>query len=105
MDALQLLAERISKGDAAATTVMRRELETQLVHIVRRTVRLRTARTAIARQILAEAGPTLDEHSRSSEEEREQLVARVARRVCDSVIARLRCNPAANLRMRDTVCA
>ena len=83
------LARQVRDGDATAAAELRRKLEVQVPRIVRRTIRLRTADSALARQILADAERVAHTDSRA-EPGALGLVGRVARRMCAALLANLR---------------
>ena len=101
MSGLQTLAARVNQGDATAVAEFRQELETQMVRIVRRTMRKRAGTSALSRRILAEADREARPVGRP-EGKAEGLVGRIARRICESVVGKLRPGTAENT-MNDTV--
>jgi hypothetical protein len=87
MNDIQLLAARVREGDPAATGELRRELESKVRHLVRRTLRTGASNSPLARRILAEAERL---SSTGGESDREALIACVARGICETVLGQLR---------------
>jgi hypothetical protein len=104
MGNLHTLADMVQTGDATATAELRQELETQMVHIVRRAIRAGTGRTPLARQILAEADRVAPRGWDYPAQDRESLIGTVARRLCESVIGNLQGRAAGHRRALETVC-
>jgi hypothetical protein len=96
------LAARVTLGDSTAAEQLRRELEPQLVHIVRRTIRSGTGASPLARRILAEARQVAGS-TRDHPDDREWLIGQVARGLCASMVGRLRQGPAPHQPLRETV--
>lgn len=96
------LADRAERGDAIAKTQLRRQLEPELIHIVRRVIQEGRGRTMLDRRILAEASRVGLDVGVHSGEERERLLLVVAQRVCSTVVSRLR--HADNQPAEETVC-
>jgi hypothetical protein len=99
------LATRVGKGDAAATASLRRAFEDQLVHIVRRTIRVGNGSSVLAKRILAEAERLAPNGWKSPSSEREWVVDQITQRICASMIDRLQPAPAVAWGARETVCA
>ena len=98
------LAQRASSGDPTAAGQLGRELEPQLVHIVRRVVRAGAGRSALDRRILAEAtrlGLTAESAAGATGE---FLIRQVACSVCDVVLAGVRSAADRCRSLQDTVC-
>lgn len=96
------LSAKAERGDAEARRQLHRQLEPQVVHIVRRVLRDGAGRSPLDRRILVEATRLGEADVTDSREARERLIHAVARRVCSSVIANL---PGEDERQADeTVC-
>ena len=102
MDELQRLADRVRQDDSRAATALRKELQTQMIRMVRRVVRTGKADSPLSRRILAEAGPLSLDMLGLPAEERERHIARVARHLCESVMNKLRPSPGGQ-HLRETV--
>lgn len=102
MNELLQLADRARRNDPTAAGDLRRALESRMGPIIRRAMRRGVGDTALNRRILVEADREGDRPDRLSPHECEE---RVVRRLCDSVLARLR--PFGNGRapVRDTIVA
>jgi hypothetical protein len=103
MHELQYLVTRVGAGDPTAVAELRRELEGRMVPIIRRTMRTRTGSSTLARRILAEAERVAGKPGGWSSEEREGIIPRVARRVCEAVITGLRPGASENRLAMETV--
>ena len=102
-DLLDTLAVQSKNGDAEAKVRLRQELEPQIGHMVPPTLRAMGRRTRLSRQILAEARRVGLSAAMAPSEQRELLIRRVARHVCNSYIAEL-CSSQQNHRpLVDTV--
>jgi hypothetical protein len=88
-----------------AVADLRRQLERSLMVIVRRTMRTRIGNSVLTRHILAEADRVGEPEWQCTVEERERLIGRVARRVCEAVIENLRGKPRVGLPANETVCS
>ena len=84
------LADRAAHGDSTAKSQFRRELEPELVHIVRQTLRSGLANTPINRRILAEVQRLGEDAAIDSSADRELLIRKVARHLCLSMATHLR---------------
>jgi hypothetical protein len=104
MEELNTLAVRVRHGDATAAAAMRQQLEGQMVHIVRRTLRNGAGQSSLARRILAEARQA-QPGGDWPREDRERLIGRIAHHMCESVVGGLRNAPAGRHAMRETVLA
>jgi hypothetical protein len=102
MDEIRSLAARARDGDVQAAHSLREELEPQMLRIVRRAMRSGTASSPLARRILAVAAE-VPAQSGAWPHDGEHVIGRVASRLCDSVISRLRPELAISHRMRETV--
>jgi hypothetical protein len=89
MNEIQHLAMCVRSGDAAATADFRRQLETEIKRIVRRTVRTRSAVTPLAKRILAEADCLRPHSPGETGSTKDWVVAKVCSRICDVVVHRL----------------
>jgi hypothetical protein len=83
------LAGRVKQNDLCAATLMQESLELQMLPIVRRTLRRGVRDSPLSRRILAEADRLTPTADTLPAEERERRIARIARRVCASVVAKL----------------
>lgn len=103
-NAFALLADR-ARGDASAKVQLRRELEPELVRIVRRVVQHGTGYSPLDRRILAEADRFgLDSVTAASDQE-DFLVRQVARAICAQVVSGSRPAPRKSVVSEDTVLA
>jgi hypothetical protein len=84
------LANRAGKGDLAAKNQLHNQLEHQMVHIVRLTLRKRNEQTSLDRHIIAEARRRGLGDDLESREDRDELLRMMAHDVCAWVMARLR---------------
>ena len=96
------LAAKAQRGDATAKTQLHRQLEPQMLHIVRLVIREGRGRTALDRRILAEASRVGLSGKLQSPEERERLIRSVAQNLCSSVVSQLRTTT--THASEDTVC-
>ena len=85
-----ILADHAAHGDPNAKSQLRQELEPEMVHIVRQTLRAGLANTPMKRRILAEARRLAEDATPVSSADRELLIRKVARNLCFSVAAHLR---------------
>lgn len=99
------LEQRIRQRDYTAVVEMQRDLEPKMVHMVRYTLRSRKATTPLARCILAEADRLPRPARAWLPDEEEGVVRHIARRVCATVIDRIRPQPSESFRPLETVCA
>jgi hypothetical protein len=84
---LESLEARAGRGDRTASADLRRELEPQLLHIVRSTLRRGETDTPLARCVMAEAYRHKTDPRLGRFDSPESLIAAVARRVCDAVVS------------------
>ena|ERR1043165_1126949 len=102
---LKQLAARVSRGDFAARAQFREEMESQLAHLVRVTLRQPRSKDDHTSQFLrAQADQLLAEDGLALVENPERFAHDVAVRVCDTMIARLWPGPIAENTRGDTVC-
>ena len=80
---------RAGRGDREAEAALRRQLEPQLVRIVRSTLRTGRGANPLAQRVLAEARAITAEPHRTGSETPEYVVYQVARRHCATVAAGL----------------
>ena len=83
------LARRVKQNDFRAAAQMQESLELQMIPIVRRTLRRGLRDSALSRRILAEAERLTPKGDMLPAEERDRRIARIARRVCASVVGKL----------------
>jgi hypothetical protein len=83
---LQKLADQVGAGDAHAAATLRRQLEPQVRHMVRRTLRVGRPTSAVAAAILREAARVTPTSWDSPDRMAEQVTAEVARRVCAALV-------------------
>ncbi len=102
---LQQLASRTGRGDPSAAAALRHEFESQMVHIVRRTMRRGVGSSPLAQRILTEARRVSPGGWDDEPEDRERVVHQVVRRICDTMMDRLQPEVAGTWSARDTVCA
>lgn len=100
---LDLLAARTGRGDPAAESQLRQQLEPQMVRIVSQALRSGTGRTPLARNILAKARQLAPAGGGTQAENRDRLIRRVARELCASVIDRLRGQVPQPRQLQDTL--
>lgn len=98
------LAQQAGSGDSTAKAQLGRELEPQMMRIVRRVVLNGDAASSLDRRILAEAEKIGLDADGAASADGEFLLRQVARSVCSLVLARVK--PAARDRctLEDTVC-
>ena len=98
------LALQAGAGDPSAKAQLGRELEPQLMRIVRRVVLHGGSVSSLDRRILAEAEKIGLDADGAASSDGEFLVRQVARSVCSLVLSRVK--PAARERcaLKDTVC-
>lgn len=100
---LEMLAAQVARGDPQAAVQLRQQLEDEMVRIVRRTLQTGAAITSLARGILAEARRLAPDYGDQPAERQELLIDRIARRLCTSVLDRLRTGPPRERLARETV--
>lgn len=103
-NAFASLALRAGNGDVSAKAQLRRDLEPELIHIVRRVLQEGTRRSPLERSILAEAERLGLNADGSETDDGEFLVQQVARSVCSMVLAGVKPIPRPHYRAEDTVC-
>lgn len=99
---LHELAERVSRGDTAAITRLRRDLEAQLERLVRHVLRTGQRASVLARRIHEEVERLHDGSLPPSLEQCERLVRHIAVRLGASMIDHLRAR-GFTARMADTL--
>jgi hypothetical protein len=97
-----VLASKAQRGDENAKHQLHRQLEPQLVSIVRRVMQQGVGHTVLDRRILREADRVGWRTDLGSAEERDRLIRLIARSVCGVVIANLYRAPERGA--EDTVC-
>lgn len=98
-----VLADRVEDGDSSAHTELRRELEPEMIHIVRRVIRSGAGHSCIDRRILAEAR-RIGLDSDAAEEKSDQLIRKVARCISGLFVEGLRARRAESFAEKETVC-
>jgi hypothetical protein len=102
-DDWQDLAARVGTDDSAALARLRRELEPQMVRIVRRAIGRGNRRSALAQRIHV----TAERFSRLGPdhpaEDREWLIGQVARHMCDTLLGGTPKRPAGGQWLKETV--
>ena len=88
------LASKAKRGDAAAQIAMRRQMESEMIRIVRRSLKDGKGTTPLDRRIHAEAERIGVDFAVHTSEEQEQIVHRIAKALCASVLSHLRPAPA-----------
>ncbi len=83
MNDIEYLASRVRFGDPVASDELRRQLESKLTPIVRRTLRTRACHSSFTRRILAEA------ERLTGRVDRESFVSAVCQRMCEIVIGQI----------------
>ncbi len=98
------LQARVSRGDRAAEGELRRELEPWIALMVRRALRLPGDGSTLESLVQAEIGrwPAFAQSRQASENPK--VVRQIARRVCSTVIDRLRLDSGGFRGRRNTVC-
>lgn len=96
------LADRAVHGDQAATRQLRRQLQPQLLRMVRHALE-HGGTTPLARRILATARHVSPQATDMDDAE-EDVVHVVAEALCESIMAQLHPRPAAGDAARETVC-
>lgn len=86
---LRKLVARVKQGDPAAPQALYQELEPQLVHRVRRVVRLGVGESPVDQWILKEAERFARQGRSPPYEDREWLIEPVAQRLCTIMIEQL----------------
>jgi len=84
-----VMADQAARGDWSARVRLRRQLEHQMVHIVRRVLQDGGRATSLDRHILAEARRLGLGDAWLSDERRERMIRQVAQAVSATVIARI----------------
>lgn len=82
---LESLADRARRGEGEAATHLLHLLAPQMIHIVRRTLRVHSVATPLDRRILAEAERIRANHP-DEPCQGEPLVRRVAQRLCNDLV-------------------
>ncbi len=100
-----VLAERAGGGDATAKVQLHRELEPQMVRIVRRTMQQGTGASLLERRIFAEADRVGLNADTVATEEAEYLVRQIAQSLCAQALAGVRPMARKRSNMEDTVLA
>jgi hypothetical protein len=90
MNLFEELAVRLKRGDPQAGVQLRSQLQGALVRMVRGTLRSGNTGTALGRRILAESLAETAQGRTDPAEDREQLIRRVAQRICDAVLQEIR---------------
>jgi hypothetical protein len=90
MHDFEQLAWRVRRDDLHATALMQQQLESQMIHMVRRALRRGLRDSPLNQRILEEAERVLPADAVLPAEERDRRIARIARRVCASAIGNLR---------------
>jgi hypothetical protein len=103
-NAFVVLADRAGLGDASAKVQLRRELEPELVRIVRRVIQNGAGSSALDCRIRAVADSLGLDARAAAGEDGEFLVRQVAQRVCAIVMARSKPAPRERSVLEDTVC-
>ena len=98
-DVFATLADRAAVGDSAAQRELRRQLEPQLIFIVRRVIHKGQANSAMDRRILAEAHRV----GRDADDD-EHLIRKVAHSVSALFVEGLRVKQARHIGAEETVC-
>jgi hypothetical protein len=98
------LAVHVRADNPVAAAEMRRRLEPELVRMIRHTLQGGGGSPAVRRWIQAEVDRALGEGGRDLAAERERLVGRVARALCQSVIDGLRPHRPGLRLAEETVC-
>jgi hypothetical protein len=86
---LENLALRAGRGDLQAGATLRRQLEPQLVRIVRCTLRSGRDTSPLAKRVLAEARRVADLPHQAGYDAPERVVSFVVRRLCESLTTAL----------------
>jgi hypothetical protein len=98
------LAVRVRQGDAAAAAAMRWRLEPEMVRMVRQALQTGGGRPEMTQWILAEVDRTIRQTGTHFLADRERLIRRVARALCQWVIDRLRPHRPGLRPAEETVC-
>src|SRR5256885_7133152 len=93
MSELQHLMIRVKKHDPRAMMEMRRQLEVQMVRIVRRVIRTGIGDSPLTRRILVEVRDLNREMATGPSDDPDQRIHRLAHRLCDSVLGGLQAGP------------
>jgi hypothetical protein len=99
-----MLADRAEKGDSSAQGELRRKLEPELVHIVRRVVQSGAGHSSMDRRILAEARRIGLDADVAASDDGELLIRKVARCVSSLLLDGLRAKQADHFTRNETVC-
>lgn len=99
-----VLADRAEGGDSSAQRELRRKLEPQLVHIVRRVVQEGAGRSPMDRRILVEADRIGLDAEAAAGADGAQLILKVARCVSALFVDGLCSRPLDRCRVEETVC-
>ena len=102
MNPFSVLASKAQRGDQNARNQLHRQLEPQMLSIVRRVVEQGFGRTTLDRRILLEADRIGWRSDLAASEERDRMIRMIARSVCSTVIANLERPP--EHQAEDTVC-
>jgi hypothetical protein len=101
-NSLQSLAQRVGKGDRAATVAFRHDFARQMTHMVRRVMRAGVVTSPLDERIRA-AVDQLSDPGRGAVDS-EWVVAQVVRSLVESAIGRLQAGPRDGRRALETVC-
>ncbi|HMC65338.1 MAG TPA: hypothetical protein VKI65_10405 [Gemmataceae bacterium] len=99
----QALADRAERGDAAAAMQLRQEMEPHMLRIVRRATEVQNS-SPFARRIRRNVDVLASPGPRPAAGDRDQVLRRVARRICHLVTGRSGPPPISNSQSRETVC-
>jgi hypothetical protein len=99
-----MLASQASAGDPTARAELGRELEPQVVHMVRRVVQKGACASPLDRRIEAEAAKIGLDAASVAGPDGEFLVRQVARSVCSLVLAGIQRRTRDHYALDDTVC-
>lgn len=83
------LAFRAGRGDREAGATLKRQLEPQLMRIVRHTLKTGRDTNPLAQRVLAEARKVSPTPSPESWTVSDSFVAQIAKRLCDTLVAGL----------------
>src|SRR5688572_9556660 len=93
-NAFSALASKAKSGDGAAQLAMRRQMESEMVRIVRRSLKEGKVRTQLDHRIHAEAQRIGTAFASHSSEDLDRIVQRITQALCASVLSHLRPAPA-----------
>jgi hypothetical protein len=99
-----MLADRAEEGDSSARGELSRQLEPELVHIVRRVIQSGAGLSSMDRRILAEARRVGLDAVVARSEDGELLIRKVARCVSSLLLAGLRAKQGDHFPRNETVC-